>query len=1165
MKAIVGWTSCAQIGLLALLWQNGGEAVLADDVAKLPPAAWLVLPLTNSEVQYPPSSVWGPASTDPKYNMLHAGDRLRTLEDGRATIRLGENSLVHLDQLTLVQIIPPRTSSSKCRFNLAQGLMYLLHRDEPSGLEVQTLAVNAAVEGTDFAIAVDADGATTIALIDGRVQMSNSQGTVTIESGEEGAARPGQRPTKTALIDAVNSVQWSLYYPGVLDPDELGLDASSPFASSLAAYRRGGLVPAFALCPKTINSTNASERLYRAALLLSAGEVTHCEAILQSEQDNPMTMALRYVIAAVKFERISGATTGSSPSQCLGFSYYAQSQHDLEGALKAAQQAVSLSTNFGFAWERVAELQFSFGRIAAAEEALNRCLRLAPDNAQAHALRGFLLAADNRIREAIAEFDLAIQLDANLGNAWLGRGLCRIKRRETRAGFQDLLTAAMLEPNRSVLHSYLGKAFANAGEDRRARDELRLARRWDERDPTAWLYSALLEQQENQINPAISDLETAETNNDNRSVFRSRLLLDQDRAVASANLASIYRDAGMTDVSVREAARAVTDDYANDSAHLFLADSYYDLLDPTQFNLRYDTVWFNELLLANILAPVGAGRLSQQVSQQDYSKLFEADGLGLASASDARTDGMFHQTASQFGTYGNTSYGFDLDYHHNNGVRINNTLDNVNLDATIKQQVGPQDTAMLLAQYENYHSGDNFQYYYQTNARPFYNFAEQQQPELVGTWHHEWAPGIHTLLLLDRLVDNQQFSDKAAPQLLFFQPPQGGPPYLASSVPFDVSYQEEIQVYGAELNQICQWEHVTLVAGGRYQSGEFQTQDQLSNPSKYSFYFTQPSGANTTGLFQRVSGYSYLTVEPLDHLWLTGGAAADDEKFPYYFRNPPVTSGEDSRSQLGPKAALVWNPIPEATVRGIYTRSLGGVSIDESYRLEPTELAGFPQAFRSLISESVVGSQSAPTFETLGGAVDLKLGTRTYLGFQLERLRSGVNQGIGDFLVPDGGIHAITSSTPEQFDYKEHVGSVTLNQLIGADFVLGAAYKITQSDLHETLHGIPVSALASANQMLTATLQEIDTYLLFNHPSGFYAKFEAHWYGQNNAGWTPAEPDVNFAQENIFAGYRFAHRRAELQLGVLNLSGGGYDLNPLTVYQELPRKRVFEAGLNFVF
>lgn len=113
--------------------------------------------------------------------------------------------------------------------------------------------------------------------------------------------------------------------------------------------------------------------------------------------------------------------------------------------------------------------------------------------------------------------------------------------------------------------------------------------------------------------------------------------------------------------------------------------------------------------------------------------------------------------------------------------------------------------------------------------------------------------------------------------------------------------------------------------------------------------------------------------------------------------------------------------------------------------------------------------------------------------------------------------------------------------------------------------GIPVSALASANQTLKATLQEVDTYLLFNDRSGFYARFEAHWYGQDNAGWTPAEPAVSFVQENIFAGYRFLRRRAELQLGSLNLSGGDYDLNPLTVYQELPRKRVFEARFNFIF
>ena len=37
----------------------------------------------------------------------------------------------------------------------------------------------------------------------------------------------------------------------------------------------------------------------------------------------------------------------------------------------------------------------------------------------------------------------------------------------------------------------------------------------------------------------------------------------------------MYQDDGMFDVAVREASRAVNYDYANYSAHLFLANSYY--------------------------------------------------------------------------------------------------------------------------------------------------------------------------------------------------------------------------------------------------------------------------------------------------------------------------------------------------------------------------------------------------------------------------------------------------------------------------------------------------------------------------------------------------------------------------------------------------------------
>jgi tetratricopeptide (TPR) repeat protein len=1116
----------------------------------------------------------GSASFVPAHanQVLQTGDQIRSGKNSRATVRLSDLTVIRVYELTTMTVRPPANAQQNAVIEVKSGAAYFFNRDKPNQTQFETPSSSGAIRGTEFALSVDDNGRTELALIDGQVAISNSYGSIQLQSGEQAVVEKNQAPQKSPLLNAINIIQWTLYYPAILDTDELEMSAESKqeLAASLAAYRSGDLLQALSLYPAGRMPESESERVYRAAVLLAVGNVDAAQSLLnpaiQESRAAALADALKEMIATAKGQPPNRTAPRTLATEWMAGSYQAQSRRDLKQARSMALNATVKAPGFGFAQERLAELEFSFGLTAEALAALKKSLDAAPRNAQAVALNGFLLAAQNRIADAVRAFDHAIELDGALGNAWLGRGLCRIKLAQRQLGREDLLTAAALEPNRSLLRSYLGKAFADAGDDAHAEKEMKLARNLDPSDPTAWLYLALLEQQENQINPAIGDLQTAQVDNDNRSVFRSGLLLDQDRAVASANLAALYRDAGMTDVSVREAARAVTDDYANDSAHLFLSDSYYSLLDPTQFNLRYDTAWFNELLLANILAPVGGGRLSQQVSQQDYSKLFDSEGVGLASSSDVRTDGMVHQTASQFGTFNNTAYGIDLDYFHNYGFRVNNTLDNLNLDSTIKQQVGPDDTAMLLVQYENYHSGDNFQYYYQTNARPFYKFDEQQQPELAGTWHHEWAPGIHTLILLDRLVDDQQFSDKAAPQL-FFLPTSFGPnpATTAISEPFDVAYTEKFQVYGAELNQICQWERVLLLAGGRYQSGEFQTQDQLSNPAKFSSYFTQPIAANTTGQFQRATGYSYLTLEPLEHLWLTGGLAADEEKFPYYFRNPPVSPGEDSRSQLGPKAALVWSPSSEITLRGIYTRSLGGVSIDESYRLEPTELAGFPQAFRSLISESVVGSQSAPTFETLGAALDLKLGARTYLGFQVERLGSDVDQGVGDFVVPGGGISATASSTSEQLDYVERTGSVSLNQLLGENFVVGADYKITQSHLHWDLPDVPVSADPLANQWLKATLQEVDTYLLFNHRSGFYAKFEAHWYGQDNSGWTPVEPAVSFAQENIFAGYRFMHRRAEAQIGILNLTGGGYDLNPLTVYQELARKRVFEGGLNFIF
>jgi len=96
-----------------------------------------------------------------------------------------------------------------------------------------------------------------------------------------------------------------------------------------------------------------------------------------------------------------------------------------------------------------------------------------------------------------------------------------------------------------LLRSYLGKAFSETGNYDKAAKEFDLARQLDPNDPTSWLYSALLLRQENRVNEAIQNLEKSQDLNENRRIYRSRLLLDQDRAVRGANLATLYADAGL--------------------------------------------------------------------------------------------------------------------------------------------------------------------------------------------------------------------------------------------------------------------------------------------------------------------------------------------------------------------------------------------------------------------------------------------------------------------------------------------------------------------------------------------------------------------------------------------------------------------------------------------
>ena len=1117
-------------------------------------------------------------ATQATNQVLHVGDRLRTGSNSRVTLRWSDQSVVPFGALSEIEILPPDKPDSLPGINLLKGILSFFHRDRPGRIKIITRGANASVEGTEFVMEMNAAGRATFSVIDGTVQVGNGQHSLLLTNNQQAVVDPGTAPVRTAGFVVNDVLQWCFYYPAVLDLRDLTLGAPEQQAlqESLDLYRAGDLLGALAKYPAGRRPASDSERIYHAALLLSVGDAKQTEAELAAlpagadARVRQLADSLRTLIAAVKRQPKPSTIPPQLSSELLAASYAEQARatgdESLRAALELARRATVVSPEFGFAWCRVAELEFGFGHTARALEALNRSLTLSPRNAQSLALKGFLLAAENKIGPALEWFDRAIAVDAALGNAWLGRGLCRIRRGDAAAGREDLLIAAALEPQRALLRSYLGKAFADGGDLKRADKELHLALQLDPGDPTGWLYLALIKQQENRINESIKDLETSQERNDNRSLFRSQLLLDQDRAVGSANLATVFRDAGMTDVSVREAARAVTYDYANHSAHLFLADSYNELRDPTRFNLRYETVWFNEYLLANMLAPVGAGRLSQHISQQEYSPLFEANGLGLASSTLARSDGVFRQLASQYGTFDTTSWSLDLDYQHNDGVRPNNDLKAIEWYTTVKQQITPKDTLILIVKYQDYSSGDNFQYYDPTNARPNFRFDESQKPIVLGGWHHEWAPGVHTLHLGGRLENDQTFSDVGARQLMVTEN-AAGQVYASDTRTFDIHHQIKLEIYTGELNQIVQWNRFTLVAGARVQSGQFETDSLVSNPPPgvAPLFNNPPSSTSFTENFQRVTGYGYLTVEPIDRLWLTAGLCYDTIQYPTNFRQPPVSPGEDRASQLGPKASLAWSPLAAVTLRGFYAQSLGGASLDESYRLEPVQLAGFPQTFRTLIPESVVGSVTAPEFETMGVAVDLKLGPRTYAGAQFQHLTSNVQRQIGVFTLQNGGAPFVADTTLETLDYQENSVQVSINQLLNDGFVVGASYRYSRAELTDVLPQVPVAALPSAYQNLQATLQETSAYLLFNHPSGFFARVDVTWYHQQNSGYTPALPGDDFVQENLLVGWFFFKRRLQIQAGILNLSGQDYHLNPLNAYSELPRERTYMGRVNFQF
>lgn len=980
------------------------------------------------------------------------------------------------------------------------------------------------------------------------------------------------------------------------------------------------------------------ERVYLAELMLSSGSVEQALGLLnQGSNASPLTRALRIMIGAVAPSRAGNSSvtnaalfppipssndpakalaslapaepheqpeprrrSGPAPlpraksgevaagrpddqtaasaltaSELLALSYAHQATNNLSEALAVATEAVRRSAEFGFGWARVAELEFGFGRIQAARRAVEESLRQAPRNAQAHAVHGFLLSADNKLSQALGVFDRAIGLDPKLGNAWLGRGLVKrhmgflfrerpegsnpvtLAASSTPSWLQDLQVAAALEPRRSLVRSYLGKAYTDQNELRLARKELETARSLDPNDPTSFLYAALLDQKENRINESIANLQHSKALNENREVYRSRLMLDQDQAVRGANAARTYRDAGMIEWSVREAGEAVNSDYSNHSAHRFLADSYNQLRDPRGGSLRYETAWLSEFLIANLLSPIGAGSLSQAVSQQEYSRLLERNKLGFTSETEYLSRGAWSQVAAQYGHLPNLDFAVEADYLSEPGGGADPDLEDLTTWTQVKCRLDQDDTVYFLGvTHEVRGEGPDA-----WDAQGIYRRAgqrEDQLPLMSLGWHHEWSPEHHLMVLLTSLNSEQRVANWVSDATWLDTSGGDGTVQHRDLVSSVESYQTKMAGWVAELQQLWSWDKLSSLAGLRFVDQSFRSRhreirEQPGLPEGLPADFSQSLQTDSS---RRVL-YSYSTWSPLESLSFSAGFSYEDLAYPINLTAGPLSDGSQRKRVLLPKAGTIWRPDSRSVMRVAFTRSLGGVSLEQDYRLEPSQVAGVLQGFRSLIPESLIDSHAGEMMESFGYEAERRFGSGTYLTVSASRHASKVGgwQGVFDYNA-QGAVSAVASQIPHVAKYVEKTAGISIDQIIGREVVIGAGYRVSVVDLEGSYPSLGERLIQNLSGELLApgrrdsgTLQRMDLRLLSNFRNGLFGSVVTGFTSQTSRTHTLSSLEPRLRLDawslDLAVGWWSPNRRFQCAIGLRNALNSDLRTDPL--------------------
>jgi tetratricopeptide (TPR) repeat protein len=1098
--------------LLPLLLSPGAPTALAQPA----PVARAVSVQGIVEARRAGETAWQPVKLN---DTFAPGDAIRLGERSRADLAMLDQSVLRLNAKTEIAVEAVKEEHTGV-VELLRGAANFLSRGRRS-LEVRTPFTIAGVRGTEFFASVEPDR-TLLTVFEGTVVAENPAGTLSLASGQSAVAEAGKPPVIRVVVRPRDAVHWALYYPPVLyfppdafpaEPDWRGMARRS-----LGHYRTGDLRKAFdAIAAAPPSVADPRFLAYRAHLLLAVGRADEAaldiERALQLAPGDVDALALRTIVgvvqgdadAALDLARKAVQLAPDSATAQVALSYAQQSRFDLEGARASLQRAVQLDPRNALAWARLSELWASFGDLGRALRAAERAAALEPNLSRTQTVLGYAYLMRTRTKLARAAFEKAIALDSADPLPRLGLGLAKIRESDLHGGSREVEIGASLDPSNALVRSYLGKAYyeeKRSGLDGR---EYAVAKQLDPNDPTPWFYDAITKQTTNRPVEALRDLQRAIELNDNRAVYRSRLLLDSDLAARSASLARIYSDLGFQQLALVEGWKSVNTDPTNFSSHRFLADSYAAL--P-----RHEIARVSELLQSQLLQPLNVTPIQPRLAESnlllisaggpgalsfnEFNPIFNRDRLTLQVTGLGGENDTWAGEGVLAGIYRQVSASLGYSHFETDGWRTNaNQTDRI-ANAFAQLELSPYTSVQVEYRHRRIENGDLELNFFADDFRP--NFRQEAEfATYRAGLRQAFSPGSILLGSFTYQHRDSGLRDR------FASPP--------ATVTLDQETPDQRALSG-EVQYLFRSPHVNVIAGGGYFDVDIETTQTLRLDFPPIIIpplppIIIPPIIQTTQIDQDVRHtnlYLYSDLHLLRGVAFTVGASAD-------LFDTDSASSED-RNQVNPKLGVTWTPAPATTIRAAAFRVLKRTLITDQ-TLEPTQVAGFNQFFDDV---------NATASWRYGAAVDQKLGRDLFAGAEVSRR---------ELEVP---VTAVVGGTTEvrRSDGKEHLGRAYLFWTPHPWLALSAEYQYERLTRDDDL------ALALGSREVTT--HRLPLGLRFFHPFGWTASLKGTYVDQAGefmrrgaAAFEAGETD--FWVVDAAVGYRLPRRYGIVTVGATNL------------------------------